>query len=66
MYGTTRVHLDEVESLGSFVEFEYVLQEDQSPEAGFSKVERLRKSLAIEDAALVNVSYSDLALGSDP
>ena len=66
VYGTTRVHLDEVESLGSFVEFEYVLQENQSPEAGFSEVERLRKSLAIEDAALVSVSYSDLALGSDP
>jgi len=64
LHGQTRIHLDEVESLGSFVEFEYVLQDDESPEAGISEVERLRRIFGIGEAALVSVSYSDLALGS--
>jgi predicted adenylyl cyclase CyaB len=64
MYGQTRIHLDEVEHLGSFVEFEYVLQDNESPEAGISEVERLRSVFGIDEAALVSGSYSDLAPGS--
>jgi predicted adenylyl cyclase CyaB len=63
--GQTRIHLDEVEHLGSFVEFEYVLHDTESPEAGISEVERLRSVFGIDEAALVSVSYSDLVPGSD-
>jgi homotetrameric cytidine deaminase len=60
-----RIHLDEVEGLGSFIEFEAALQ----PKAGKrglaaarEKVARLRKELAIEDDALVSGGYADLLL----
>jgi predicted adenylyl cyclase CyaB len=64
MYGQTRIHLDEVESLGSFVEFEYVLQGNEPPEAGISAVESLQRVYGIDEAALVSGSYSDWVPGS--
>jgi homotetrameric cytidine deaminase len=59
-----RIHLDEVEGLGSFLELEAVaeLDSDLSPE--HEKVERLRAELAIEDDNLIATSYSDLVLGA--
>jgi homotetrameric cytidine deaminase len=50
-----RIHLDEVEGLGSFVELEAT---DEDPD----KVDRLRAELQIDD--LVAQSYSDLVLDS--
>jgi homotetrameric cytidine deaminase len=52
-----RIHLDQVDGLGTFVELEAV-----APEAGHEEVERVRAGLGIEDAALVAESYSDLLL----
>ena len=59
-----RIHLDEVEGLGSFLEFEAVAEmgSDLSGERG--KVQRLRTELGIEDRDLVATSYSDLLLGA--
>ena len=57
-----RIHLDEVEGLGSFVEFEAVLPEAGSLDEARAKVTRLRESLGIVDDALVSVGYSDLLL----
>ena len=63
-----RIHLDEVEGLGTFVEFEAVL----APGAGegelgaaHEKLARLRAELGIEDDALVSRGYADLLL-DDP
>jgi homotetrameric cytidine deaminase len=52
-----RIHLDQVEGLGAFVELEAV-----APEAGREELERVRAALQIEDGALVAESYSDLLL----
>jgi homotetrameric cytidine deaminase len=52
-----RIHLDEVEGLGSFVELEAT---DGDP----AKVERLRTELDILDERLIAGSYSDLLLDS--
>jgi cytidine deaminase len=59
-----RIHLDEVEGLGAFVELEAVAPagSDLSNERG--KVERLRGELEIAGDALVAESYSDLLLDS--
>ncbi|MBV9803805.1 MAG: cytidine deaminase, partial [Solirubrobacterales bacterium] len=57
-----RIHLDEVEGLGSFVEFEAVLPDAGDLATAQAKVDRLRSELAIEDDALVSVGYSDLLL----
>jgi homotetrameric cytidine deaminase len=55
-----RIHLDEVEGLGSFVELEGVLGPGALPPAELTKVERLRAQLEIGE--LEARSYSDLLL----
>jgi homotetrameric cytidine deaminase len=65
MWAGVRIHLDEVEDLGTFIEFEAVLESGSAPEAlaeAHDKVARLRRELGIEDSALVSVGYSDLLL----
>jgi homotetrameric cytidine deaminase len=57
-----RIHLDEVEALGSFVEFEAVLPDAGDLDSARAKVGHLRESLGIVDDALVSVGYSDLLL----
>jgi homotetrameric cytidine deaminase len=57
-----RIHLDEVEGLGSFVEFEAVVPDAGDLDTARAKVARLRESLGIADEALVSVGYSDLLL----
>jgi homotetrameric cytidine deaminase len=61
LWENVRIHLDDVEGLGTFVELEALV----GPGAGDldtarSKVDRLRAELAIADDALVAVGYSDL------
>jgi homotetrameric cytidine deaminase len=57
-----RIHLDEVEGLGSFIEFEAVLPDAGDPETARAKLARLRHELRIEDDALVSVGYADLLI----
>ncbi len=57
-----RIHLDEVDDLGSFVEFEAVLPEAGDLATARDKVARLRASLGIADDALVSVGYADLLM----
>lgn len=58
-----RIHLDEVEGLGTFVELEALIDPDLSDQdMARAKVERLRSELAIEDGSLVAVGYADLLL----
>ena len=57
-----RIHLDEVDGLGSFVEFEAVLPDAGDAETARGKVARLRAELGIEDAALISAGYADLLL----
>ena len=63
--GNVRIHLDEVEGLGSFVELEGVVASDGSdlPETR-ERVAALRAQLDIDDQALVAVGYSDLLMDS--
>jgi homotetrameric cytidine deaminase len=55
-----RIHLDEVEGLGSFLELEAVADQDSDLGAEHEQVERLRGELGVEDANLVATSYADL------
>jgi homotetrameric cytidine deaminase len=59
-----RIHLDEVEGLGSFVELEAVAPAASDLSAEQEQVARLREQLEIEDGALLGESYSDLLLDS--
>jgi homotetrameric cytidine deaminase len=58
-----RIHLDDVEGLGTFIELEAMVGPGlNAPEEAAEKVARLRSELAIGDDALVAVGYSDLLL----
>jgi homotetrameric cytidine deaminase len=57
-----RIHLDEVDGLGGFVEFEAVLPDAGDLATAHAKVDRLRTELGIADDALVSVGYADLLI----
>jgi predicted adenylyl cyclase CyaB len=56
----TRIHLDHVEQLGTFVELEVVLREDEDAERGNTVAREILKSLGIQESQLVQGAYVDL------
>lgn len=58
--GRTRVHLDQVEHLGDFLELEVVLQEGESTEAGVAQAHHLMARLGVEPSQLIEGAYVDL------
>jgi adenylate cyclase class IV len=58
--GQTRIHLDDVEGLGAFMELEVVMQPRQSDADGQAVVSDLMVKLGITEADLVDVAYIDL------
>jgi predicted adenylyl cyclase CyaB len=60
MIDNTRVHLDEVEGLGSYVELEVVLTKNQSVREGKQIALDLMNKLDIDLSALVKGAYLDL------
>ena len=58
--GQTRVHLDDVEGLGQFMELEVVLHDDQSDDEGQAIANDLMKKLGIGPTDLVDGAYMDL------
>ena len=60
MTGQTRIHLDEVEGLGHFLELEVVLAPGQSSEEGTCIAETLLARLGIASDALVDCAYVDV------
>jgi predicted adenylyl cyclase CyaB len=64
IYGATRIHLDEVEELGSFVELETVIDQQTMGDAQ-SEHELVFDALKLDSEQIVPFSYSDLLLGAD-
>jgi predicted adenylyl cyclase CyaB len=60
LVGRTRVHLDEVEGLGTFVELEVVLDDAEPAEQGVAEAHRLMAALGIGREQLVAGAYIDL------
>jgi predicted adenylyl cyclase CyaB len=58
--GQTRLHLDQVEGLGSFLELEVVLAGDQDTARGTAIVAELMEQLGIARSDLVPYAYIDL------
>lgn len=56
----TRIHLDEVEGLGSFVELEVVLQDGETAESGNAVARHIMALLGIAESQLVRAAYVDL------
>jgi adenylate cyclase class IV len=64
MAGRTRIHLDEVEGLGDFLELEVVLGDHEPPEAGVGEAKVLMNQLGIKAEQLVEDAYVDLLNGA--
>ena len=60
MAGRTRIHLDEVESLGSFLELEVVLAEGEDEEKGQAEALALMQKLGVPREALISSAYVDM------
>jgi len=60
LVGQTRVHLDDVEGLGQFMELEVVLNPHQSDAEGQAIAEDLMYKLGIEKGDLLEGAYMDL------
>lgn len=63
MIGRTRVHLDDVEDLGQFLELEVVLREDEPTEDGVKTARGLLAALGISEGMLLEGAYADLLQG---
>ena len=59
-----RIHLDRVEGLGDFIEFEGVVADGEDPARFETLLNSLRDSFAIRDEDLLRESYSDLLRGT--
>jgi predicted adenylyl cyclase CyaB len=60
LLGQTRVHLDDVEGLGHFLELEVVLADNESAEAGVREARELMEKLDIKPCQLIDDAYVDL------
>lgn len=58
-----RFHLDEVDQLGEFGEFEVVLTDASSAAAGEDALGEILEALAVRTSELIKVSYFELMLG---
>ncbi len=62
LVGQTRIHLDEVEGLGDFVELEVVLAPGGSEDEGVRIARELMRRLQVDDGSLVAEAYIDLLI----
>jgi predicted adenylyl cyclase CyaB len=62
MIGQTRVHIDELDGLGEFLELEVVLRPDQSEEDGQEIAHDLLREFKISPQDLISEAYIDLLL----
>lgn len=60
LIGQTRVHFDEVDGLGRYLELEVVLRDEQGEEDGDRIATELRGLLDVRDDDLVEGAYFDL------
>lgn len=58
--GPSRIHLDEVDGLGTFVEIERVLADGEPEEVAAGDVARIAAALGVAEEDLVPVAYADL------
>lgn len=60
LWQNVRIHLDRVEELGTFIEFEAVLGSDEKEENARQKLEYLKEMFAIQPDSLIAQGYFDL------
>jgi predicted adenylyl cyclase CyaB len=60
LVGNTRIHLDKVENLGSFIELEVVLSPEQTEMEGKLITENFMKDLNIQENDFIDIAYIEL------
>lgn len=60
--GRTRIHIDQVEHLGDFLEFEVVLAENEDVDIGEVEARKLMEQFNISDHQLISHAYVDLLI----
>ena len=60
LVGQTRIHLDDVQGLGQFMELEVVMGEEQSDAEGQKIAEDLMSALGVERGDLIDGAYMDM------
>jgi pimeloyl-ACP methyl ester carboxylesterase len=60
LWQNVRIHLDTVQDLGTFIEFEAVITTEDDRTHSPARIEQLRKALSIKDEHLVTTSYGDM------
>jgi predicted adenylyl cyclase CyaB len=60
LYQNVRIHLDEVPNLGTFLEFEAIVDDGCDDTAAESKVRTLYAAFDLTDSQVCSDSYSDL------
>jgi predicted adenylyl cyclase CyaB len=59
-YRNARIHVDRVECLGSFLEIEDVLNEEDHIDQGIFLIDELTEKLSINKTSLIDVAYVDM------
>ncbi|XP_058684171.1 uncharacterized protein LOC131573859 isoform X4 [Poecile atricapillus] len=62
LLGQTRLHLDQVQGLGDFLELEVVLRPEQSEQDGQRVAQELLQHLGVQEQDLISGAYLDLLL----
>jgi len=60
MLGNTRIHLDTVERLGTFIEFESLVSRDHNVARGHEAIAQLRRDFSPVVGELIDCGYADL------
>jgi predicted adenylyl cyclase CyaB len=60
LFENARIHIDQVDGLGSFLEIEVVMAADAPDDTGESLMHQLMEALAIDPEDLLDCSYCDL------
>jgi len=60
MVGRTRIHVDRVAELGTFLELEVVLGERDPEEAGIVEARQIMRRLGVRSEHLIDRAYLDL------
>lgn len=64
LWRSVRIHLDDVEGLGAFVELEAVARPESDLESEHQLIDELRAQLTITDQRLLSESYSEQVAGA--
>lgn len=62
LWRNVRIHLDRVTGLGTFIEFEAVLDPEHDDDDGYAKLAELTRAFGIAETDMMDVSYLEMTL----